>query len=196
MKKLFFGFLLTGLFAICAQATITLQLNPGSGALSATPGSTVGWGFTLTNTSGSEWLLTTGSEFLPASLYGSYQDYIGLSGVVVGPSPESSAVTQSFDAIAQTGVGAFTIDSTAPIGTLIQGHVVIDYSLFSQDPNDPAFNPDNSTVVADATISAPAALRTTPEPASFLLILSGALPLFASMLPGKRLRASRGRLSS
>ncbi len=178
MKRAIFAFALSGLFGICAQATVSLQLAPSGGVVSGMPGSMVGWGFSLTNNA--DYLVVTGSSFVPASLYGTYQDYISTDNfIVVGPSPENTTVSQLFDPVALTGVGAFTIDSTAPDNISIGGNLVIDYSLFSQDPNNPAFDP-GSLITADGVISAPAKVNITPEPAPVLLTIIGALALLAS----------------
>ena len=173
MKRCLFGMMVA---SVCMQAATTFQLTP-SGVVSGTPGSTVGWGFTLTNTS--NYFVVTGASFTPTSLYGTFQDYISTGPlIVVGPSPESTSVSEIFNAAAHTGVGAFRINSTAPSTLHINGNIVLDYSVFSQDPNDPNFNPDTSTVVADATITAPAAVNVTPEPASLLLLGVGMLGVF------------------
>jgi hypothetical protein len=129
----------------------------------------VGWGYTLTNTA--DFLVVTGASFTPSSLYGSFQDYISaFNFIVVGPSPESPSVSQAFNPGTHGGVGAFTVSSTAPSGIAITGNIVLNYSLFSQDPNAPNFDPGASLLVADATISAPAVVNIVPEPATFLLI--------------------------
>lgn len=85
----------------------------------------------------------------------------------------------AFDSTAKTGLGEFDIKPTAPPGTTIPGSVLIHYSVFSQDPNDPNFDPNTSTVVADATVSASVTINTpaaVPEPASVLLLAAAALP--------------------
>ncbi|MGH9350986.1 MAG: PEP-CTERM sorting domain-containing protein [Terriglobia bacterium] len=172
MKRLLCTLLLAGLCAVYAQADPTLQLIPAGGVVAGAPGSTVGWGFMLTNTS--DYLVVTGSSFTyNGPQYGTYQDIIGTDNfIVVGPAPESTTVTQDFNPVALTGVGEFTIDSTAPFGA-IKGTLAIDYSLFSVDPNDPSFNPDTDTVVADASLSQAAAVDATPEPASIVLMATG-----------------------
>lgn len=163
---------LVGLLAVPTQAAPMLTLVPADGALRGLPGSTVGWGFTLTNTS--DFLVVTGSSFT-ASPLGTYEDFIssGPNLIVVGPSPESPTVTQLFDPASRMGIGAFHILDTAPAGVSIKGTLTIDYSLFSVSPNDPAFNPDLDTVVADASLSQAAAVQVLPEPGSWILILSG-----------------------
>ena len=174
MKRALFAVLSAGLFATCVHAAPIFQLTPSSGIVSGVPGSTVGWGFTLTNTS--NFLVVTGASFTPASLYGTFQDYISaFNFVVVGPAPESSTVTQSFSSVNHSGVGSFIINSTAPTGISIAGSLVLEYSVFSVDPNDPNFNPDIDTVIADATASAPADVNIAPEPASLFLTIAAAL---------------------
>jgi hypothetical protein len=164
------------LAGLCMQAAPVLQLNPASGVVSGAPGSTIGWGFTLTNTS--DFVLVNGSSFTPFTLYGTYQDFIGaFNFIVAGPAPESPTVTQAFNLAAHTGIGAFSILSTAPPGTLVLGNLVINYSVFSQSPNDPNFNPDTSTIVSDASLTVPVTVNIAPEPASGWLLMAGALVL-------------------
>lgn len=180
MKRALFSFLSIGLITACAQAAPMLVLSPSNGVVSGTPGSTVGWGFTLTNNT--DYLVVTGSTFTPTSLYGNYQDYIGTDNfIVVGPSPESTSVSQSFDSTALTGVGGFTIDSTAPVGFSPSGALTIYYDLFSQDPNSPNFDP-SSQIGSDDTLSQTVRVNITPEPASLLLMSAGFLLLAGGLM--------------
>jgi hypothetical protein len=98
---------------------------------------------------------------------------------VAGPAPESSTVQQAWNSSLLLGVGEFDINPTALIDAVIKGNIVVHYSVFSMDPKDPNFNPDTSTVVADATLSAPAQVTVTPEPSSLLLMLGAVLLSFA-----------------
>jgi len=132
-----------------AFADLSLTLIPANGVISGAPGSTIGWGFTITNTSTTDWLEVTSSSFTPATLLGTYTDFTPFNFIVVGPAPESASVTQNFDPVALTGLGSFTISPSAPDGSSAIGQLSITYSLFSADPNDPNFDPDTSTVVAD-----------------------------------------------
>ena len=179
MQRVLFGLLTIGLPILSLQGAPILQLNPSGGLIAGSPGATIGWGFTLTNSS--DYLVVTGSSFTPPSLYGVYQDYIGTYNLlVVGPSPESPVVSQSFSSTFLSGVGAFTINSTAPFGAAVTGDLVVHYSLFSQDPNTPNFDPITSLLVTDASISQPTAVDVVPEPCSLFLLLTAASVTAAS----------------
>jgi hypothetical protein len=184
MKRITLAIVIAAVFAACAQAAAipTLTLLPANGQVAGLPGTVVGWGFTLTYTDPSDWVILTGSEFTGSPVYGTYVDYLSLATAplyVAGPAPESSTVQQAWVSSSMLGVGEFDINSTALIDAVIQGNIVVHYSVFSMDPNDPNFNPDTSTVVADATLSEAAQITVTPEPSSFLLMLSGVLLSFA-----------------
>ena len=164
------------------------------GTLAGTPGATVGWGFTFTNTS--DFALITSTQFCvgssgigtPCALspLGTYTDFTGFNFVVAGPAPESTSVTQSFDAGALTGTGSFAI-SPAILGGGSSGQIVFTYDLFSVSPNDPSFDPDFDTISVDNQVAAPASLsvQTVPEPAAFLL----AAPALALLALLRRRRA-------
>jgi hypothetical protein len=194
MKRITLAILITAVVAACAQAAAipTLTLLPANGQVAGLPGTVVGWGFTLTFTDPSDWVILTGSEFTGSPVYGSYVDYLSLGSAplyVAGPAPESSTVQQAWVSSSMLGVGEFDINSTALIDAVIKGNIVVHYSVFSMDPNDPAFNPDTSMVVADATLSEAAQITVTPEPSSLSLMLSGVLLAFA--LAGWRHRMAR-----
>jgi len=165
--------------AMAAPIPPTITLIPSDGSVSAGPGGVVGWGFTLTNNDPSDWVVLSGSEFTGSMVDGTYVDYLSLPSAplyVAGPSPESSTVTQNFDASSMLGVGEFDINSTAAPGP-ITGNIVVHYSEFSQDPNDPMFNPDTATVIADATLTNPATVNVVPEPGMVSLVLVGGVPV-------------------
>lgn len=167
MKRLL---LLGAALSATMLAAPSISLLP-SASLGTVPGGSVGWGFTLSNPS-SDWVLLTGSSFTGPDTYGAYVDYLGSSATLplAGPAPESSMLTENWDALSQSGIGEFTIDPTSPAGVTITGDLVIHYSVFSQDPNSPNFDPDTATVTADATLSLPASVTATPEPAALGLV--------------------------
>jgi len=161
-------------------AAITLQLDPSNGALIGQAGETVGWGFTLSN-SGLGFLLVTDTSFepTPLSAFGFYTDLLtpqitaGPNFLVIGPAPETPSLTESFNAALQTGIGEFTLAPTA--AGQVTGRLVVHYSLFSESPNDPGFDPDLDTVLAEGRVSAPASIN--PEPGALVLFATASLTL-------------------
>jgi hypothetical protein len=171
-----------------ADSVPTLTLSPPSGALTGAAGATVGWGFTITNTS--NFLLITSSDFCVGPIaspcsnsLGTFTDFIASDQfVVVGPAPESSSVSQAFSASLFSGIGSFLINNTAHPGDSVLGQIVLTYDLFSVSPNDPNFNPIADTIsngnflTADASVSV-AGATATPEPGTSLLVSCGLLAL-------------------
>jgi hypothetical protein len=153
------------LFGSRASAATTLTLIPASGTVMGTAGSTVGWGFSINNNT--SFLVVTSADFVPASTLGSFSDFIAQFNVItVGPSPELTTVSQTFDSTLQTGIGSFAISNAAPPGASATGQIVLTYDLYSVSPNDPSFDPDVDTISTDniLTTSATAALP-APIPA-------------------------------
>lgn len=159
------------------QAAPVLVLNPASGAVAGLPGSTVGWGFTLTNND-PNYLVVTQTSFTPAPLaaFGLYRDLLANRPDFVVVGPGSPSVTEAFNQLAMTGIGAFDINPTAAFRS-VNGTIVLNYSLYSRSPNDPDFNPDTDLLASDRSVSAPATVNIVPEPATFVLLLTAALPL-------------------
>jgi hypothetical protein len=74
------------------------------------------------------------------------------------------------------GVGEFDVKMFVP-PMHISGSINLDYSLFSQDPNSPTFDPgsfvNSGTVLATAAVN----IASVPEPASGALFLAGCILL-------------------
>lgn len=160
--------------------------------ISGPAGSTIGWGFTLSvPNDGTGYIEINSAEFClspitdpctPSDL-GTFTDFISaVNDVIVGP-PDT--ISQSFDAIAQTGVGSFQISPGAS-GTNV-GSIVLHYRETNLDPFDPNAVPINPDVVltvpASITVTAAAA---TPEPCT-----AGLLAISFGMLFLNRKRKER-----
>jgi len=167
---------------LCSAATLTIDTIPSSGDVSGYPGTVVGWGITLTDT-GSDWVVLNDSYFTGSQVNGTYVDYVASNFYVAGPSPESPTLMESWNSGTMSGLGEFDLNATAPPGLLISGDINVDYSLFSQDPNNPDFDPDS--FVSSGTLSAAVQIQSLPEPASIGLV-GLALPLLFAVGMRKR----------
>jgi len=157
----------------------TLTLDPIGGAIKGAVGSTVGWGFTLTNV-GFDFAVVTETDFCVGLIsspctnaLGTYSDFAGGQFLVVGPG--NSSVTQAFNNVALTGVGSFRINSGAAGN--VNGMLVLTYDLFSVNPNAPNFDPIVDTLSVGNELTTPASVTVAsvavPEPASLLLLMMG-----------------------
>jgi len=189
MKRLLLSLLVLGLGLGSATVacgsnvdnlTFTLSNN---GMISGDPGTTPGWGFTLTNTL--DYVVIDASEFDITQNAGDgfYTDIIGPNFIVVGTGIYAGTpITQAFDGSVPTGVGSFTILPSATIGDFVRGTITLTYDVYSVSPNDPSFDPFLDTLATGLQISATANVNVTPEPGSLLLLLT-ATGLGVALLP-------------
>lgn len=180
IKRLFLSIIIltSSVFYSIGQAATLLQPTPLDGVLYGEPGSTIGWGFMLSNDA--NYLVVTSATFESITSLGTFTDFISASNFfVVGPSPTASTTwSQSFDESLQTGIGAFTIDPGATIGSIANGQITLSYDLFSRSPLDSLFNPDTDTLSNGNLLMADASIAVVPLPVSALLFSSGLLGLF------------------
>lgn len=170
--------LASALFCAMSQAAPILTLDPPGGAISGAPGATVGWGFTLTNTT--DYLVVSSASFTPATPLGTFTDFSAFNFFVVGPAPESTSVSQVFDAPSQTGIGSFAIGAGALVGAVASGQIVLSYDLYSVSPNNPLFNPDTDTLSNGNTLAVNASVTVVPEPEGLLLLAAGLIVLYGA----------------
>jgi hypothetical protein len=163
--------------AVAAASNTSVTFDPVGGAISGTPGSTIGWGFTISDSV--EYVLLQQSDFCPAGITevglpcannpaGTYTDFTG-NAPVIGPAPDSPSVTQGFNLAALLGFGSFQISPAAAPGTVIDGEIAVVYDLFTGDPNtDPTamqIGGDNFvTLAASVTVDE----ESSPEPGTML----------------------------
>jgi hypothetical protein len=162
-----------------------LTLLP-SGELSGEAGDVLGWGFSITNDANyieiSGAFFCTGVVNYPSScgspLLGTFEDYISnFNDIIVGnpTGTDLATVSQLFDITAKTGIGSFTVDPGAVVGT-DSGEIVLSYYEYDLDPNNPDANLlDNGM---EQYMWAEAEVDVVPEPATAGM-LGGALLIVA-----------------
>ena len=172
-----------------ASADLTLLPTPD---ITGTPGSTIGWGYTITNTS-SDWLETTGltAPSFPFGTPVAIFDY-----PVVAP---NSSVTETFSTttlnngctLLPCGIYEITLPVTLPSNPTISGSFDVTTELFDSDP---LTNLNASDLGAGPTLSADFQVSEipgspVPEPREYGLLLAFGLALIALRLQ----RADRPR---
>ncbi len=165
-RSLRFGllvFLIVYAVAPAAHAdTWTFGPLPTSGAISGVPGSTIGWGYTITNQSATNWLVLSG---LSADPFQNGTPFSVFDFPILGP---GATVTLPFDATNVLGLYALTWDPTAPIGFVNSGTFLLNAEWWDNDPlaggNFVSFGIDQS---------APYSATVVPEPGTLLLVASG-----------------------
>lgn len=179
--------------AICGMADPTFSID-GSSTVSGAPGSTVGWGYQITNDTGFYLLIDDSafcgpggdllatactapydgtSNFGPA--LGVYSDFIANNATEILP---NSTATQAFDAGSLQGLGSYVISNTAlpgatdPANPATQtSNIFISFMKFNGDPFNGGTQASgdielNAAVQVDVTQSAPA----VPEPATWAMM--------------------------
>jgi len=150
-----------------ADPILTVTLDPVDGAVTGLAGSTVGWGFTITDTSDTDYVLVSLTDFCPNGVdvncqssgpfLGNYTDNLS-QGPYSVLNPGQTLTSGPDD------LGSLAIDPSVAPGTY-SGSIEIFYDDVSADFS--TFTPE--TFSADASID----VTTTPEPASLLLLASG-----------------------
>jgi len=191
--------------------TISIALDPLSGAVDGVAGATVGWGFMVnwTSTNG-DWVSFTGSslgsvaqgETNPGLLacVSCYTDFIGTQG---GPgdfalSQGASPWTETLNGVSQQGVGAYQITNDLSIavpGAQDTGQITFDFQVYNGDPlnggvqigNLDGYSYYGSSTAFSVTVDAP----TAPEPGSWLLFIGGLGGLLCYRVRSRRNQTER-----
>lgn len=183
MKPTLPSLCVAALFALSANADVmpTFTLVPASGTISGASSGVVGWGYDVTNNDPVNYLVLNDSTVagsLASGTFGSYADYIASNFIVVNPSSSTGTVPFSKGI---SGTGEFDIDAVVPPNTVIPGSIALDYSLFSENPNIPSFDPGSfiadGTVTATAQVDANTSTSNVPEPGSMWLMIAALMPL-------------------
>jgi len=160
--------------------TFTFSVLPVGGAISGPPGATIGWGYTITNQSATNWLVLTG---ISADLFShGTPDSSPFDFPILAPLATASV---PYNATTLSGLFQLTWDSTAPVGFTNTGTFVLSGEFWDNDPlaggNFVSLGLDQSAAYS-ATVT-PAA--TVPEPSTLALLATG--------LAAFRLRRQRQR---
>ena len=148
----------------------TFTLDPVGGSISGSAGSTIGWGYTITNSSTTNWLMLSGLS-ADAFQHATPDASLFLFPVVA----PMSSLTVTYNASTFEGLFQITWDSTAPVGFVNGGTFVLSAEFWDADPfsggNFASFALDQSALYS-ATVT-PGGVTPVPEPASLILFSSG-----------------------
>lgn len=167
---------LTAALLICTKAlpadSFQFSLIPENGSVAGSAGTSVGWGYSITNQSSADWLLTTdltSDPFLHAT------PTLLFDFPTIAP---GQTVTEPFNASTATGLYEITWDSGAPDGFVNTGNFVLSAQWWDGDPlsggTEIAAAPDAS---AAYSATASAVVNNAPEPSAWLLAGSGLIVL-------------------
>jgi hypothetical protein len=176
-----------GLPQEASAGPITFDLLPANGAIVGQAGSTIGWGYTVTN--GSEhWLELTSvsaDPFEHATGDASPFDF-----AILAPGQTHTAIYDA--AVGFPGLFQLTWDLSAPVGFTNIGVFVVTGMLWNASPFDSA-----AAVIAlapDLTAAYSASVTPVPEPGTLLLMGSGAA--MAALARRRRSRCLSSRVST
>jgi len=172
------------LFGLMTASAAPILILPVS-LMQGLPGSTVGWGYQIVNDT-TDYLLVNNSYFCGPGgdpqfttcgpnngvprydglnnfgpKYGVYTDYIAANATLIPPS-SSPSQPYSFGSPG-TGVGAYTIDLSAPLNSVDAGNIFVTYDAYVGNPFVAGVYDFSGSMSAAATVVV------VPEPESFSL---------------------------
>ncbi len=179
MRRHFLGVALAAAFVFAAPAvrgdSLTFTVLPPD--ISGTPGETIGWGYSITNNSATDYLDISYVDSSVFTIGSADSTPFVLSFVTIAPGVME---TQAYDPVNLLGLFEVAIDPNATVGAVDSGFFGL-YGAFC-DPSDPmcAENGDSpstllttgATGAYSATVGPPGGTP-IPEPSSMLLLLSG-----------------------
>jgi PEP-CTERM motif len=177
MRRLFLGVVLAAAFAFAAPAvrgdSLTFTVLPPD--ISGSPGETIGWGYSITNNSTTDYLDISNVDSSLFTIGTADNTPFIFSFVTIAP---GATETQAYDPANLLGLFEVAIDPNATLGAMDSGHFGL-YGAFC-DPSDPTCAEKQNDVTPEllakgdysATVTSPGGTP-IPEPSSVLLLLSG-----------------------
>jgi hypothetical protein len=203
LKRIATTLLVAAVLIVCATSasadTYTFTTLPDPGLLTAAPGSTTGWGYSITNNSATNWLVVYGlsAGTFPGSTVNPY--FFDMPSIAPGASrivpynpfspygyafmaahgfPHPVDLTLAFDPVTNPsnalGLYQVILDPSVADGTVYSGNFVIKAAWFNDNLDT---NPSAQLVGSAPDGSASYSLVVTPEPASLTLAGMGFLAL-------------------
>jgi hypothetical protein len=167
--------LLAGLLLVCmvsplAAESIVLTTLPMNGNVTGIAGSTVGWGYSITNNSDTDWFVPTALN--PDSSFSNGTPTLLFDFPDLAP---DTAASEIFDPVNDIGLYEFVWEASAPEGFINSGNFVLSGEWWDGDPlnggNFIADAIDTSTAYSASVGSI--ATGSTPEPSSIVMMLAG-----------------------
>lgn len=176
------GFVLYSILPLHADM-VSFSLLPSDGNVSGPAGSVVGWGYSLTNESASDWFMATD---LNADAFSNGIPTVLFDFPILAP---GQTVTEAFNSINSIGLYELAWNVSAPAGYVNSGNFVLSGQWWNGDPlssgNFIAAAPDISL-----SYSATVSVSSVPEPSSFSLLLMAMFGTMGYWLARNRLRSS------
>lgn len=177
MRALWQTILVVGIMVFLAfpvSADVMVSLLPSDGNISGPPGSTIGWGYSLTNTDPSNWFVSTN---LNADSFSNGTPSLLFDFPILAP---GGSVTEAFDSVNSIGLYELIWDPGAPVGFVNGGNFTLSGEWWDGDPlnggNLIAAAPDVSLAYS-ATVTQGSS-SAVPEPSSWVLFVSAISVMF------------------
>ena len=170
--------LVLGIAGSAAWADLTFETLPSSGKIAGPAGSTIGWGYSIADTSSSDWFVATGLDagvFADATPNASIFDFPILS--------PGETLNVAYDPVHGLGLYEQTWKLTAPVGFVNSGNFTLSADEYNGDPL------AGGTFLSSVRLTTPysATVSAVPEPSTLLLLATGSALLGLR----KRRRAKR-----
>lgn len=181
LGSLAIAFGVLGASSLYGDAIFTLI--PSDGSVVGAPGSTVGWGYSLINTSLTDWFVTTN---LSADSFANGTPSLIFDFPVIAP---GATVAVPFNVLTGAGLYQLTWDVGAPNAFVNGGNFVLSAQWWSGDPFNGGsllFDATDTSVPYSATVSGASGV---PEPATLPLVLVVLVAILVKKASGRRAAA-------